>query len=98
MENVVVLFNSKDFTASMYDKAWEDLRSSGFSNPKGLLSHVAYVNANGAIDVVDVWESADAFAEFGKTLGPIMEKSGVSLPDPKIIPAHNFYQGQPEMA
>jgi hypothetical protein len=98
MQNVVVLFNSKEFTASMYDKAWEDLRSAGFSNPAGLLSHVAYLNADGAIDVVDVWESAEAFAEFGKTLGPIMQKSGVNLPDPRIIAAHNFYHSQPEMA
>jgi hypothetical protein len=98
MQNVVVLFNSKEFTAPMYDKAWEDLRSEGFSNPKGLLSHVAYVNADGAMDVVDVWESADAFAEFGKALGPIMQKSGVNLPEPKIIPAHNFYQVQAELA
>jgi hypothetical protein len=97
MQNVVALFTSKEFTAPLYDKVWEDLKSAGFSNPKGLLSHVAYVNADGGIDVVDVWESADAFAEFGKALVPIMQKSGVNLPEPKIIPAHNFYHAETEM-
>jgi hypothetical protein len=97
MQKVVILFSSKDVTAPIYDKVWEDLQSAGYSHPKGLLSHVAYENTEGGIDVVDVWESADAFSEYGKVLVPLMEKTGVKLPEPKIIPAHNFIHTEPEL-
>jgi hypothetical protein len=43
--------------------------------------------------VVDVWESADAFAEFGKTLVPIIQKTGAEVPEPKVIPARYFLAG-----
>jgi hypothetical protein len=98
MKNVAVLFDAKDFTHSQYDQAWEALKAAGYSHPKGLLSHVGFDSPNGGMMVVDIWESAEAFAEFGKTLGPIMAKVGANLPDPKIIPAYYVYLAQTEMA
>jgi hypothetical protein len=98
MKNVVIFFHGPEFTANQYAQAWEGLRAAGHSHPKGLLSHVAYANSDGGIDIVDVWESTEAFSEFGNTLGPIMQKIGVNLPQPQIIPAHYVYLGQTEMA
>ena len=44
--------------------------------------------------VVDIWESAEAFQEFGKTLMPIIQKPGVQVPEPLIYPAHYVLIGQ----
>ena len=88
MKNVVVLFNSPGFTAKHYDQVWDDLRAAGQSNPKGLISHVGFAKPEDGWMVVDVWESEDAFNEFGKTLIPIIQKSGVEVPQPQVVPAH----------
>jgi hypothetical protein len=39
--------------------------------------------------VIDVWESEEAFARFGETLGPIMQQLGLDA-TPKVYPVHNF--------
>jgi hypothetical protein len=46
--------------------------------------------------VVYVWESREAFDQFSKPLIPLIQKTGVNVPPPKIIPAHYFYQVQAE--
>ena len=96
MKKIVVLFDAPGFTAKHYDKVWEDLRAAGQSHPKGLISHVGFANPNGNWNVVDIWESAEAFAEFGKTLIPIIQKTGVHVPEPKVIPAHYVLLGKRE--
>jgi len=55
---------------------------------EGLLSHAAGESPDGFI-VVDVWESEEAFARFGETLGPILQELGVAGP-PVLFPAHAF--------
>src|SRR5689334_21058877 len=97
MQKVVVIVNSPELTSKQYDQTWEGIRAGGHSHPKGLLSHVGFANPDGGWKVVDVWESAEAFAEFGKILLPIVEKTGIKFPEPKIIPAHYFYQAQTEV-
>jgi len=96
MKNVVVLFNSPGFTSKHYDQVWEDLRAAGQAHPKGLISHVGFANPDGSWGVVDVWESEEAFAEFGKTLVPIIQKTGVNVPEPIVVPAHYVFLGQTE--
>ncbi len=91
MKHVVVQFSAPGFTAEQFDKVWEDLRAAGQSQPKGLLSHVGFGKPDGTWNVVDVWESAEAFAEFGKTLRPILEKNAVSVPEPSVTPAHYVF-------
>ena len=96
MKNVVVLFNAPGFTAKHFDQVWDDLRAAGQAQPKGLISHVGFAKPDGSWGVVDVWESAEAFAEFGKTLVPIIQKTGVHVPDPVVLPAHYVLLGQSE--
>ena len=96
MKNVVVVFSSPDFTSKHYDQVWDDLRAAGESHPKGLISHVGFAKPDGSWMVVDVWESAEAFAEFGKTLLPIIQKTGVQVPEPMVVPAHYVLIGQAE--
>lgn len=96
MEKVVVIVRSPEFTSKDYDKVWDGVRAAGHSNPKGLLSHVSFEDPEEGWTIIDVWESADAFKEYGKILMPIIERTGKKLPEPKIIPAHFFYQAQAE--
>jgi hypothetical protein len=55
---------------------------------EGLISHQAGEGPDGFV-VVDVWESAEAFAQFGETVGPIMQEVGIIDP-PTVFPAHAF--------
>lgn len=96
MQNVVVIFSSPDMTAKEYEQVWDDLRAAGQQNPKGLISHVGFAKPEGGWMVVDIWESADAFNEFGKTLVPIIQKTGRQVPEPQVTPAHYVHVQQHE--
>lgn len=96
MKKVVVIFSAPDFTAENYDQVWDDLRAAGHANPKGLISHVGFAKPEGGWMVVDVWESEEAFYEFGKTLMPIIQKTGVAVPPPQMRPAHYVLVQQTE--
>lgn len=54
----------------------------------GLLAHIAGDTGSG-FRVVDVWESEEAFGQFGEKLGPIMEQLGISV-EPEIYPIHTL--------
>lgn len=94
MKKVVVIVASRDLTSKHYDQVWDGLRAAGYSKPRGMLSHVGFANPDGGWMVVDVWESQEAFAEFSKTLIPLIQRTGIKVPEPKIVPAHYFYQAQ----
>jgi hypothetical protein len=55
---------------------------------QGILAHIAGEGPNG-FRVVDVWESEDAFRQFGETLLPILQEIGVQG-QPEVYPAHTF--------
>jgi hypothetical protein len=39
-----------------------------------------------------VWESPEAFEEFGKVLVPILQEIGVTPPEPQVWPAMNIIE------
>ncbi len=92
MEKVIVQFDVPGMTSEQYDQIWEDLRAAGHANPNGLISHVGAATDRGWL-VVDVWESADKFNEFGQTLMPILAKNGVQEVEPVVLPLHYMYSG-----
>lgn len=92
MKKVIIQFSFPGLSVKTYDKAWEELRSKGYSNPKGLLHHVGGLQGNNLI-VVDVWESMEAFNKFGEVLIPILKKVGFPDAKPLIIPVHYEYVG-----
>lgn len=55
---------------------------------KGLLAHAAGQGPTG-FRVVDVWESEEAFRQFGARLGPILQSLGIDG-QPEVYPAHTF--------
>lgn len=90
----MIQFDFPEGTAELYDRVWEDLKAAGHENPKGLLYHVGAPKPSGGWLVVDVWESEQAFQEFGQTLLPIIQKHGIPQVQPAVFPVHNIYEGQ----
>ena len=88
----MVQFDFPDMKAKEYDQVWQDLRNAGHANPKGLIHHVGAPTEKG-MKVVDIWESAEKFNEFGKTLMPILTKQGFKATEPVVLPIYTVYDG-----
>ena len=91
--SILTVFELSSMTTEKYDQAIGGLESAGQGNPEGRLYHVASVREDGSIIVIDIWESSELLAEFGKTLIPVLEKVGVSPVEPKVYPVHNVIGG-----
>jgi|RhiMetdeSRZDD1v2_1073273.scaffolds.fasta_scaffold85816_2 hypothetical protein len=94
MKQVTVVFEFPTATQKQYESVWDDLKASGNSHPKGLLVHVAARGKNGGLFVTDVWESEQAFKEFGNVLMPFIQKSGVGIVEPQILETYNVYEAK----
>jgi hypothetical protein len=68
-------FSPRSFTPARYDDAISRLKAAGAGAPAGRLYHVA-LEANGLIQVFDIWDSQESFEAFGTTLLPIMAELG----------------------
>lgn len=85
MNKQLVQFNFPGMTEKLYDQVWDELRRAGHANPTGLLHHVSAFQDNNCL-VFDVWESPEAFDNFGKILMPILYKLGINEAKPMITP------------
>ena len=85
-------FTPASFTRERYDEAITRLEAAGAGAPAGRLYHVA-MEADGNIQVFDVWESQEAFEAFGATLMPIMNELGADPGQPMVTPIHNIVAG-----
>ena len=85
-------FSPSSFTPSGYDEVIKKLEAAGAGAPAGRLYHFA-LEADGKIQVFDVWESQEAFEAFGPTLLPIMAELGADPGQPMVSPVHNIIKG-----
>jgi hypothetical protein len=85
-------FSPSSFTPAGYDEAIGKLEAAGAGAPAGRLYHVA-LEADGLIQVFDVWDSQESFEAFGKTLLPIMAEVGADPGVPQVMPVHNIIVG-----
>src|SRR5579859_4746883 len=85
-------FTPSSFTPARYDDTLKRLEDAGAGSPPGRLYHVA-MEADGLIQVLDVWESEASFEAFGKTLLPIMADLGADPGQPQVSPVHNIIKG-----
>jgi hypothetical protein len=87
-------FQPSEFTPDRYDEAIRQLEQAGagFGNVPGRTFHCA-MEADGKIQVFDIWESMEQFEKFGGTLIPILSKLGVDPGEPMISPIHNVQHG-----
>ena len=75
-----------NLTRAQYDYVWRQLDAAGLHDPDGRLHHVAW-GPDGAIEVVDVWETPAAFDAFGAHLMPILGAIGAEV-TPSVNEAH----------
>ncbi len=80
------------FTPDRYDTTLGQLEAAGAGAPQGRSYHVA-LESGGEVQVFDIWESEAAFAEFGKTLIPILTEAGIELNEPMVATVRNIIEG-----
>lgn len=97
MKNVMVHFDFPNLTLQQYDAVWDGLKAAGHSHPKGLIFHVGAVNPNGGFLITDVWESAEAFKEFGGILMPLINKIAPNVTTQPIITETRYVYQPAEM-
>ena len=85
-------FSPDSFSVATYDECIKRLDEAGQAAPAGRQLHVAFTAGDG-IHVFDVWDSQEAFEEFGKTLVPIMTELGADPGRPDVSPVHNVILG-----
>ena len=85
-------FSPSSFTPAVYDETIKKLEAAGAGAPAGRLYHFA-LEADGKIQVFDVWESQESFEAFGATLLPIMGELGADPGQPMVSPVHNIIKG-----
>ena len=85
-------FTPTSFTKARYDDALKRLEAAGAGAPAGRRYHVA-LEADGLIQVFDIWDSKESFEAFGKTLLPIMAELGTDPGEPQVMPVHNIIEG-----
>ncbi len=85
-------FTPSSFTKARYDDTIKRLEAAGAGAPAGRLYHCA-MEADGLIQVFDVWDSQESFEAFGATLVPIMTELGADPGTPMISPVHNIIKG-----
>ena len=82
-------FQHRGFTPEKYDEVVRRLEAAGHGKPAARLIHIA-VEADGEIEVFDIWESPEALEAFGSAFMPILQEFGVELHPPTIHPVRNM--------
>jgi hypothetical protein len=90
MSKLVVLLESAEMTAKDYDAVCVDLKARNKLFDAHRPSHVAF-EKDGKFCVVDVWDSPESLKEFVESgLKPAFAKMGFNVPQPVVLPAHNW--------
>ena len=86
---IAASFRPQSLTASQYDEAIRELEAAGAATPAGRVHHSCFGPGN-ALMVYEVWESQQAFEEYGPVLMPILRKVGIDPGTPDVMPVHNL--------
>ena len=86
---IATYFHPQSLTALQYDEAIKELEAAGAANPAGRIHHSCFGPDN-ALMVYEVWESQQAFEEYGPVLMPILPKVGIDPGTPDIMLVHNL--------
>lgn len=84
-----VYFHPTSLTTAQYDQAISDLDTAGAGHPAGRLHHSCF-GPDTDLMVYEVWDSQEAFGEYGKTLMPILHNLGINPGTPDVMPVHNL--------
>jgi hypothetical protein len=89
MGKILIQFTFPNSGKEVYEGVIKDLEAAGHGNIPERLYHVAAKNGNDW-HVTDVWESLEAFNNFGAIMVPLLIKNGGTPVDPLILPVHNI--------
>ena len=89
---ITVHFSPRGLDKSKYDEVMRRLERAGAGSPAGRLYHCCY-ESGGSLKVVDVYDSARSFEQFGNTLTPILKSLGIDVGQPEVSPAYNMVAG-----
>lgn len=82
-------FHPTSLTTQQYDEAIRELDAAGAGRPAGRLHHSCF-GTDGELMVYEVWESQEAFDQFGQVLMPILREVGIDPGAPDVMPIHNM--------
>jgi hypothetical protein len=74
---------TKNMTIEQHTKGRSRLQEAGA--PEAAMKLHSCFGEDGQLQVFDIWESQEAFDEFLKYLGPVMEELGIELAQPPTI-------------
>ncbi|WP_405818820.1 hypothetical protein OG241_27430 [Streptomyces sp. NBC_01390] len=95
---IIITFDFPGTTQAQYEQVTNRMtggrrleKASDWPVP-GLISHAAGPSPTGWF-VTDVWESEDAFRQFGEKLAPLLREAAIPETEPKIYQAFNVVTG-----
>ena len=86
---IAIYFHPESLSAGQYDEAIKALDDAGAGHPAGRVHHSCF-GPNDDLMVYEVWETQQAFEEYGKALMPILRKVGINPGIPDVMPMHNM--------
>ena len=86
---LAIYFHPKSLTAKQYDHANTELAALAADRPAGR-SHHSCFGPDDDLMVYEVWESQQAFEEYGKVLIPVLTRIGIDPGAPDVMPVHNI--------
>ena len=90
MQKVIAQFTMPGMTSQQYDQIMDDLSTSGYSQPKGQLQHVAVDLPNRDWLITDIWDSQESMNKFAEVLMPILINNGITPAQPSVSPIYNY--------
>lgn len=89
---LIVHFNPKGMDEKKYAEVLRRLEKAGAGAPPGRLYHACYRD-QGALRVVDVYDTPQSFEAFGRTLVPILVEMGIDVGKPEPSEVVNIIVG-----
>jgi hypothetical protein len=86
---LAIYFHPKSLTTEHYDSAVKELTALGADRPAGRTHHSCF-GPDDDLMVYEVWESQQAFEEYGKVLMPVLARIGIDPGAPDVMPVHNI--------
>lgn len=83
---LAVLFDCSSDTLAQYDRAFDLAPELAHQSARPI--HLCASSGDGFL-IVDVWESAEAFATFGAVLGPVLDQVDLH-PSPDVRTVHRL--------
>jgi hypothetical protein len=85
---IAMYFNPPSFNAAQYDEVDAALAQAGARTPPARTLHVCFGEGDN-LQILDVWESQEAFDKFGEGLMPILAEKGLDPGTPMVAPVHS---------